>query len=135
MLPDFIYFVVDSLSKVSELSEQEQLLIASINLAIENDANLNSYLKSNYSSFIELVKNFANADMDKLNDILTKLKLSSVYKSNDYSECIFISIFESGYLETGYIYCEDKTKLPRMDSMGFIIVDEIIKDWFLFRRN
>ncbi len=135
ILPSYVLLLADSIMRDPDLPDSTKSIVNSIRLLSGTDENLKEYFKINFNEFKNLLELF-NSEKD--NDIklsLQKLNLSGAYKLDKLSDCVFFSILEVNYLDAGYIHCTDKSKLPEINPNKYIIIDEVIKDWYIYRRN
>lgn len=135
IIPAYYDQLADSILNDAGLPDSTKSIAHSIRLLSGNDENLKNHLKLNFNEFKRLLDQFRNEANNEIHNILQQLYISTVYKPDQLKELFFLSILEINYLEAGYIYCPDKKNLPQIAPSNFIIVDEIVKDWYLYRRN
>lgn len=135
ILPGYVHMLADSIMKDPELPDSTKSIVNSIRLLSGTDENLKEYFKLNYDEFNELLRLFNTESDEEIKNLLQKLNLSSAFKLDKLSDCVYFSILEVNYLDAGYIHCSNKAKLPKINPNEFIIVEEIVKDWYLYRRN
>ncbi len=135
ILPGYVHLLADSIMRDPDLPDSTKSIVNSIRLLSGTDENLKEYFKINFNEFKNLLELFNSEKDSEIKLSLQKLNLSGAYKLDQLSDCIYFSILEVNYLDAGYIYCTDKSKLPEIDPNKYIIVDEVIKDWYIYRRN
>lgn len=135
IIPVYYHQLADSIINDKNLPASEKWIAHSIRLLTGTDEKLKEHLKLNFNEFKDILYRFLNEPGEEIKPMLQKLYLSSVLKPDQIAECVYFSIMEINYLETGYIYCTDNTKLPPIDPVDFILVEKIVKDWYLYRRN
>jgi hypothetical protein len=132
-LPKFIYTVADSLSRISKLSESDQSLLASIKLITGRDEYLKSYLSNNINDFYKLTKAFENDEKDILKLVMDKLNLDYVYLDELHPGCIFVQVSGFKRIECGYIYSLNSATVPKISPARFILIEEVLPNWFVYR--
>lgn len=135
IIPAYYHQLADSILSDPGLPDSTKSIAHSIRLLTGTDEKLMDYLKLNFNEFKRLTDMFRSQPGDEIKPLLQQLNLSSIYKPDQLTECLFLSILELNYLETGFIYCPDKSNLPKINPNEFILIEEIIKDWYLYRRN
>jgi len=135
IIPVYYHQLADSILNDKSLTASEKWIAHSILLLAGTDEKLKEHIKLNFNEFKDILARFLNEPGEEIKPMLQKLYLSSVLKPDQLAECVYFSIMEINYLEAGYIYCTDKAKLPPIDPVDFILVEEIVKDWYLYRRN
>lgn len=135
LIPVYYQQLADSIIADYRLPDSTKSVGYSIRLLAASDNYLKDYLKLNFNDFKTIVELFDQGSNGQVNNLLKKLNLSSVYKPDPSKECYFISILEINYLDAGFIFCRESNDLPVIDPTNFIIIEEVIKDWYLYRRN
>jgi hypothetical protein len=135
IIPAYYNQLADSILNDAGLPDSTKLIAHSIRLLSGNDENLKNHLKLNFNDFKSLLDQFRNEANSEIHSVLQQLYLSSVYKPDQLIDCFFFTILEINYLEAGYIYCKDRLGLPKISPDAFIIIEEVVKDWYLYRRN
>lgn len=135
IIPAYYHQLADSILNDAGLPDSSKSIAHSIRLLAGSDENLKNHMKLKFNEFKKLLELFRNEDNEEAHNLLYRLYLSSVYKPDQLIECVFFTILEINYIEAGYIYCNDKIHLPKISPNDFIIVDEVVKDWYLYRRN
>jgi hypothetical protein len=135
IIPAYYHQLADSILSDPGLPDSTKSIAHSIRLLTGTDEKLMDYLKLNFDDFKRLTDLFHRQPGGEIKPLLQKLNLSSIYKPDQLTECFFLSILELNYLEAGFIYCPDKSSLPKINPNEFIIIEEVVKDWYLYRRN
>jgi hypothetical protein len=135
IIPAYYHQLADSIMNDPYLPDSTKSIAYSIRLILNSDEELKDYLKINFKEFQNLLVTFRNEPDSEIQQIFHRLRLSSIYKPDQLLDCYYFSIIEINYLEAGYIFCPEKSNLPEINPNDFIIVEEIVKDWYLFRRN
>lgn len=135
ILPSYVHLLADSIMRDPDLPDSTKSIVNSIRLLSGTDENLKEYFKINFNEFKNLLELFNSEKDSEIKLLLQKLNLSGAYKLDQLSDCVYFSFLEVNYLDAGYIYCTDKSRLPEIDPNKFIIIDEVIKDWYIYRRN
>lgn len=132
-LPKFIYTVADSLSFLPNKSEADNKLLTSIGLIIGNDENLKSYLSKNINDLYNIVDAFENEEKEELKLLMDKLCLDYIYADVNYPGCVFVQISRFERIEAGFIYTSNAAGLPKISPERFILVEEVLPNWFIYR--
>lgn len=135
IIPAYYNQLADSILSDAGLPDSTKSIAHSIRLLAGDDENLKNHLKLNFNVFKRLLDLFRNEANNEIHKMLQQLYLSSVYKPDQLIDCFFFTILEVNYLEAGYIYCNDKLRLPKISPDSFIIIEEVVKDWYLYRKN
>ncbi|HSL89256.1 MAG TPA: hypothetical protein VK870_08135 [Ignavibacteriaceae bacterium] len=135
IIPVYYHQLADSILNDKSLPASEKWIAHSIRLLAGTDEKLKENLKLNFTEFKDILARFLNEPGEEIKPMLQQHYLSSVFKPDQLAECVYFSIMEINYIEAGYIYCTDKTKIPPINPGDFILVEEIVKDWYLYRRN
>lgn len=135
IIPLYYHLLADSIMNDAELPDSTKIIAKSIRLLTGTDEKLKEYFKLHYNEFRNLLDKFRNDQSNEIKPLLQQLYLSSIYKPEQFKECFFFSVLEINYLESGYVYCADKSLLPKISPNDFIIIEEIVKDWYFYRRN
>ena len=132
-LPAFIYNVADSIAKIDNVSDSVSTLQTMIKLMISSDEELKSYLSNNINSFSALINEFESDESKRLESIMNKCGVESIFYDDFYPECIFILVGRLDRFEIGYIYSLKKSSLPSITPKRFIYIEEVLPKWFVYR--
>lgn len=133
LLPDFIYTVRDSLSKLSSLSSSDSTFYLSLKLFTMTDDDLKNYLKTNLNNFQKLVNYFNSNIGDEVDKSLAVVGCNAIYSDKKYPGCVFIQILTFENMEVGFIQAADALLLPEISVGKFIYIEEVSNGWFLYR--
>ena len=133
LLPAFIYTVRDSISEMTQLTENDSVFLISLKLFTARDEQLINYLTSNLKKFQELISLFINNEKDKADVVLASVGCSAVYTDTNYPGCTFIQILKFENMETGFINATDSSILPPVSFEEFVYLEEVVKGWFIYR--
>ncbi len=133
LLPDFIYTVRDSLSKLSSLSSSDSTFYLSLKLFTMTDDDLKNYLKTNLNNFQKLVNYFNSNIGDEVDKSLALVGCNAIYSDKKYPGCVFIQILTFENMEVGFIQAADALLLPEISVGKFIYIEEVSNGWFLYR--
>jgi hypothetical protein len=131
ILPDFVFQVLDSLSKQPSLADSSFYL--SLQLFTMNDAQLKNYFMSNLDSFNELISYFDQGNKEGGDKLLAYLGLNAIFFDNNFPGCVFVMINTIQRLANGFIFATENAKLPVISVNEFIYVEEVVPGWFIFR--
>jgi hypothetical protein len=132
-LPKFVYSVVDSLSQISNLPDSSSSLLKMLKLVTGTDDDLKLYLSDNINDFYNAVGAFENQRKEDLKILMDKLNMDSIFMDQIYPQCIFILLGGFGRLEVGYIYCTNKSAIPKVSPERFIYIEEVLPNWYVYR--
>lgn len=132
-LPKFIHSAVDSLSRISNLSDSSSSLLNMLKLMIGTDDDLKLYLSNNINDFLNTIAAFENKQEDELKVLMNKLNMDYIFIDNIYPHCIFILLGGFDRLEIGYIYCKNKSVIPKISPERFIYIEEALPNWYVYR--
>ncbi len=135
IIPAYYHQLADSILTDQGLHDSIKVVAHSIKLLARADEELKEYFKLNFNEFNTLLSLFSNDENSKTRSLLQQLYLSSIHKPDQLKNCVFFSILELEYLDAGFIYCLDNSNLPPINPNDFILVEGIVKDWYLYRRN
>lgn len=130
-----------SLHPSFKTKQEFSYLIDNAKLTVELDDNIIQHLNNNKTEFEQLKQyciNYRNTvgSKDKEETIITipneykNLLLGSIYYTKDYIKFL---IGGMGDNEVGYLYIEEKSKVPQMNSKDYILIREIVSGWYLFK--
>lgn len=131
ILPDFVFQVADSLSQLPSLTDSS--LYLSLNLFIQNDAQLKEYFVTNSDAFNKMINYFNQDNKAEGDRMLAKLGLNAIFRDKNFQGCIFLLINSFQSIGAGFIYASDSAKLPEISANDLIYLEEIIPGWFVFR--
>jgi hypothetical protein len=134
LLPQFIYTVCDSLSKLKSLSSQDSTFYLSLKLFTMNDKGLKKYLIDNLKKFQELIYSFVNKQGEEMDKNLASLGCNAIYVDNKYPGCAFIQILIFENMESGFIFTDESATLPVISESNFIYLEEVLEGWYIFRK-
>jgi len=134
LLPQFIYTVCDSLSKLKSLSSQDSTFYLSLKLFTMNDKGLKKYLIDNLKKFQELIYSFVNKQGEEMDKNLASLGCNAIYVDNKYPGCAFIQILIFENMESGFIFTDESATLPVISESHFIYLEEVVDGWYIFRK-
>jgi len=132
-LPKFIYTIADSLSGISNLSDSDKSLLTSITLITGTDENLKSYLSKNINDLYKIVDAFKNDEKDVLRSTMDKLCLDYIYSDAEHPGCVFVQVSGFERIEAGFIYTSNKAGVPQISPERFIVIEEVLPNWFVYR--
>jgi hypothetical protein len=132
-LPKFIYTAVDSLERISNPKEFDQLLLGSLKLLTGSDEDLKSYLSGNINDFYKIMTAFENNDTNALNRVMDELNLEYVYVDKLYPGSVFIMLGSFGSIEVGFIYAKSGSVVPEISPNRFIYLEETLARWYVYR--
>lgn len=132
-LPKFVYTAADSISKITNPSATDLMLLNSLRLVTGSDENLKLYLSKNINDFYKIITVFENDDIDALNSIMDKLGLDYVYADKLYPGSVFVMVSGFGRIEAGYIYSKSGSSLPQISPDRFIYLEEVLPRWYVYR--
>lgn len=135
IVPAYYHQLADSILNDPLLHDSTKSAALSIKLLVKTDEELKEYFKLHYNEFTNLLNSFSQGETLKVKNFLQRLNLSSIHKPDQLKDCIFFSILELEYLDAGFIYCPDNSNLPPINPIDFILVEGVVKDWYLYRRN
>ena len=133
LLPDFVYTVFDSLSKLSSLSSADSALYLSLKLFIMNDSQLKSFLITHSKDLDNLVWYFNQQENEEVDRRLTAMGFNAMFRDKSYPGCIFIQIAALEKMESGLIYVVQPSKLPVVSIKDFVYIEEVLPGWFIYR--
>ena len=134
LLPEFIYTVCDSLSKLKTLSPEDSTFYLSLKLFTMNDKGLKKYLIDNLKKFQELIYFFVNKQGEDMDKNLASLGCNAIYVDNKYPGCAFIQILIFENMESGFIFTDESATLPVISESHFIYLEEVVDGWYIFRK-
>lgn len=135
IVPAYYHQLADSILNDPSLHDSTKVIAYSIKLLVRSDEELKEYFKLHYNEYTTLLNSFGQEETLKVRNFLQRLNFSSVHKPDQFKDCIFFSILEIEYLDAGFIYCPDNSYLPPINPNDFILVEGVVKDWYLYRRN
>ena len=133
VLPSFIYIVRDSLSNLNNLSSNDSTFLLSLQLFTATDNELKNFLKTNQNNFNKLISAFINNQKDEGDKILSSIGCNAIYSDKNFPGCIFIQILKFEDLSAGFIQAADPILLPRIAVEDFILIEEVVQGWFIYR--
>lgn len=133
LLPDFIYTVRDSLSKLGSLSSNDSTLLLTLKLFTASDAELMQYVETNLKNFQELVSAFNKNIRDKIDKCIEEVCCNAIYADAKYPSCVFIQIQKFENMECGFIYKTESAELPNISIKDFIYIEEAVLNWYIYR--
>ncbi len=133
VLPRFIYIAKDSLNIIENISSKDADLLRLLTLITSSDAELIKYLTDNINDFYKLVLYIEDEDTENIQNLLNKLSIDATFRDEKYPGCIFFQIGALDTKQVGYFYSSENSILPEISPNGFIIVEEILPKWFLYR--
>lgn len=134
LLPEFIYTVCDSLSKLKTLSPEDSTFYLSLKLFTMNDEGLKKYLVENLKKFQELISLFVSKQGEQMDKSLAELGCNAIYIDTKYSGCAFIQILIFENMESGFIFTDESAAHPVISELDFIYIEEVVEGWYIFRK-
>jgi mRNA-degrading endonuclease RelE of RelBE toxin-antitoxin system len=134
LLPSFIYVIRDSLAQLKNLSSNDSTLFRSLILFTESDKQLMKYLEINLKDFQKLVSDFHDDLKDEANRYLILLGCNAIYADKKYPGCVFIQIQKLKEMECGFIYKPESALLPEISIKDFIYIEEVVANWYIYRK-
>jgi len=133
LLPGFIYSTKDSLSQISNLSSSDTDLLELVNLLTSNDTELKKYLRDNLNDFYKLVLYIEDEDGKNIQSLLNSLNIDAVYQDDKFPGCIFLQVGAFDKTEIGYFYSGENSLIPEISPNRFILIEEILPKWYIYR--
>ncbi|MCZ6703174.1 MAG: hypothetical protein O6940_09045 [Ignavibacteria bacterium] len=131
--PKFIYNAADSLAKVEDAPDSVLNLQRMLELMVSTDEQLKTFLSDDINSFYTLINDFENNQTGRLELLMNKIGLESIFYDDLYPGCIFILVGRVDRLEVGYIYLSNRSGLPSITPKRFIYIEEVLPKWFVYR--
>jgi hypothetical protein len=132
-LPGFIYSSADSLSRIENLPDSVSSLLKLLKLIIGTDEQLKLFLTENINDFYNIAGAFDSKSTDDLKFLMNKLNLEYVFIDEIYPQCIFILVGGFDRIEVGYIFCKNKSSVPKISPNRFIYIEEVLPNWYVYR--
>lgn len=133
LLPAFLYSAADSLSEIENLSKKDLSIYNMLFLFTTNDANLKLYLENKINEFYELIWFFKEENSEGTKSMLEKLNLTALFRDDKYPGCIFLQVETFEKRESGYIFAEESSALPKISPDNFIYIEEVLPGWYVYR--
>jgi hypothetical protein len=133
LLPNFVYTVRDSLSKLDSLSSNDLTFYYSLKLFTMTDADMKNYFDRNLEMFQELVLSFNSNLRDKADKLLASVGCNAIYTDRKYPGCVFVQILTFENKEAGFIQAADSILVPEISFEDFIYIEEVVSGWFIYR--
>ncbi len=132
ILPGYIYSVRDSLAGLKNSKVEEETLLKTLKLMTSDDQTLKDHLNENLSGYSKLIQFYKSSEKEKADKLLHKFGLKGIFEEQSLPGSIFIPIGSVGNSEVGYIFSESGT-LPLISPNDFIYIEQIVKNWYVYR--
>lgn len=132
-LPESFYHVRDSLRTLAAIPDSLKADFEVLELMTSSDETIKDHFLNNKSEFNSLISSFKNKNESEIDKLIKQLKLTSVFVEEQFPQCIFVEIGSFQNSSVGYIKCEDENSLPQISPFGFIYLERIEGDWFVYK--
>ena len=110
------------------LWQEKLLLLKLLKLIIGTDEQLKLFLTENINDIYNIDGAFDSKRTDDLKFLMNKLNLEYVFIDEIYPQCIFILVGGFDRIEIGYIFCKNKSSVPKISPNRFIYIEEVLKN-------
>lgn len=129
-LPPLYYMALEEFKKKENKSAEDSLDIKIMTLATSTDTEIKQFLIDHEAEFNELVK-LAQKDFDAASKTTKKLCVNTlVNNGSGVLEFIISGMIDNS---VGFLYVPDNATPPPITEDRYILIDEIVPNWYIFK--